>query len=99
MAAYNLLDERHEAPLSMAVRGSVEGQNNFQRSFTENFETIFSRTILSRAQLYVVPTASFNAPRLLPGGRRRRQTPDLPGINTFALPIPPSFHTPPSGTL
>jgi mono/diheme cytochrome c family protein len=85
MAAYNLLDEHHEAPLNMAVRVSIEGQNNFQRSFTENFETIFSRTILSRAQLYVVPTASFNARRLVPDGLRARQILDLPGVDTFSV--------------
>jgi mono/diheme cytochrome c family protein len=85
MAAYNLLDENHEAPLNVAVRVSVEGQNNFQRSFTENIETIFSRTIMSRAQLYVVPTASFNARRLVGGGLLSSQIPDFPGINTFSI--------------
>jgi mono/diheme cytochrome c family protein len=85
MAAYNLLDENREAPLNMAVRFSVEGQNNFQRSFTENIETIFSRTIMSRAQFYVVPTFSFNARRLAPGGLLSGQIPDFPGINTISV--------------
>jgi mono/diheme cytochrome c family protein len=85
MAAYNLLDENHEAPLNLAVRFSVEGQNNFQKSFTENIETIFSRTILSRAQLYVVPTFSFNARRLVPGGLLSDQMPDFPGVNTISV--------------
>jgi mono/diheme cytochrome c family protein len=85
MAAYNLLDENREAPLNMAVRVSVEGLNNFQKSFTENIETIFSRTILSRAQLYVVPTFSFNARRLVPGGLLSSQIPDFPGINTVSV--------------
>jgi len=85
MAAYNLLDERHEAPLNLAMRVSIEGQNNFQKSFTENFETIFSRTIMSRAQLYVVPTMSFNARRLVADGLRSRQILDFPGINTFSI--------------
>src|SRR5260370_11222640 len=69
----------------MAVRVSVEGQNNFQRGFTENIETIFSRTIKSRAQFYVVPTFSFNARRLVPGGLLSSQIPDLPGINTVSI--------------
>lgn len=85
MAAYNLLDENHEAPLNVSVRFSVEGQNNFQRSFTENIEAIFSRTILSRAQFYVVPTFSFNARRLEPGGLVSSQIPDFPGVNTFSI--------------
>jgi mono/diheme cytochrome c family protein len=85
MAAYNLLDESREAPLNMAVRVSVEGQNNFQRSFTENIETIFSRTIKSRAQFYVVPTMSFNARRLVAGGLSASQIPDIPGVNTASI--------------
>ena len=84
MAAYNFLDERREAPLNMAMRVSIEGQNNFQKSFTENIETIFSRTVMSHAQLYVVPTMSFNARRLLPGGLRARQILDSPGVNVFS---------------
>ena len=85
MAAYNLLDENREAPLNLSVRVSVEGQNNFQKGFTENIETIFSRTILSRAQLYAVPTFSFNARRLVPGGLISSQIPDFPGVNTFSI--------------
>jgi mono/diheme cytochrome c family protein len=85
MAAYSLLDENHEAPLNLAFRVSVEGRNNFQRSFTENIETILSRTILSRAQLYVVPTFSFNARRVVPGGLLSNQIADFPGINTFSI--------------
>jgi len=85
MAAYNVLEENHEAPLNLAFRVSVEGQNNFQKSFTENIETIVSRTIMSRAQLYVVPTFSFNARRLEPGGLISSQIPDFPGINTFSI--------------
>ena len=85
MVAYNLLDENHEAPLNMSVRVSVEGQNNFQKSFTENIETIFSRTITSHAQFYAVPTFSFNARRLEPGGLVSSQIPDFPGVNTFSI--------------
>ena len=85
MAAYNILDEYREAPLNLAVRVSVEGQNNFERSFTENVETIFSRTILSRAQMYVVPTVSFNARPLVPGGLSARQILDFPGVNTVSI--------------
>jgi len=85
MAAYNLLDENHEAPLNLTVRVSVEGQNNFQKSFTENIETIFSRSITSHAQFYAVPTFSFNARRLEPGGLVSSQIPDFPGVDTFSI--------------
>ena len=65
MVAYNILDERHEDPLNMAVRVSIEGQNNFRKSYTQNIEGIFSRSITSRAQFYVVPTLSFDARALV----------------------------------
>jgi uncharacterized beta barrel domain-containing protein DUF5777 len=58
MGAYNFLDERDGNPLNAAVRFSVEGQNDFSRNFTVNFEGIFSRSITPRAQVYVVPTLS-----------------------------------------
>jgi len=85
MAAYKLLDENHEAPLNLSVRVSVEGQNNFQRSFTENIETVFSRSITSHAQFYAVPTFSFNARPLEPGGLVSSQIPDFPGVDTFSI--------------
>jgi mono/diheme cytochrome c family protein len=85
MAAYKFLDENHGAPLNLSVRVSVEGQNNFQKSFTENIETIFSRSITSHAQFYAVPTFSFNARRLEPGGLVSSQIPDFPGVDTFSI--------------
>ncbi len=62
MMAYNILDEHHEDPLNLAVRVSIEGQNNFRKSYTQNIEGIFSRSITSRAQLYVVPTLVVRRP-------------------------------------
>jgi mono/diheme cytochrome c family protein len=85
MAAYNLLDEHREQPLNMAVRVSIEGQNNFEKSFTENIETIFSRTLFPHAQIYVVPTMSFNARRLVQDGLRSRQILDFPGTDTVSV--------------
>ncbi|HME10382.1 MAG TPA: DUF5777 family beta-barrel protein [Bryobacteraceae bacterium] len=87
MAAYNLLEERHGAPLNFAVRGSIEGQDNFRKSYTENLELIFSRSLGSRAQFYVVPTASFNDRRLVQGGLLSSEIPDLPGIDAFSIGI------------
>lgn len=59
-AAYNFLDEKDGYPLNLAARVSIDGQNNFATSFTENFELIVSRSLGHRAQLYVVPTFSVN---------------------------------------
>jgi len=86
MAAYNVMDEHHEAPLNMAFRLSIEGQNNFRKSFTENIEVVVSRSITSKAQFYVVPTASFNArPLTQAAGFLSSQILDLPGVDTFSI--------------
>ena len=85
MAGCDLLDEHQGAPLNVALRASIEGQNNFQKNFTENLEAIFSRSLTSHAQLYFVPTASFNDRRLVQGGLRSDEIPGLPGINAFSL--------------
>ncbi len=86
MAAYNFSDERDGHPLNSAFRFSVEGQNDFAKNFTANFEGIFSRSITRRAQIYVVPTVSLNNRRLFfPVSFRGSAIPDLPGYNSFAL--------------
>jgi len=85
MAAYNILDEHQGSPLNMAVRFSVEGQNNFRKNYTENIEAIFSRSLTSRAQIYLVPTVSFNDRPLVQSGDQSSQIPDLPGTNAFSL--------------
>jgi cytochrome c553 len=86
MAAYSILDEHHEDPLNMTVRVSIEGQNNFRKSYTQNIEGIFSRSITSRAQFYVVPTFSFDARALVQAtGFLSSDIPDMPGVNTFSI--------------
>lgn len=86
MAAYNILDEHHEDPFNLAVRVSIEGQNNFRKNYTQNIEGIVSRSITSRAQFYVVPTFSFDArPLVEASGFLSSDIPDLPGVNTFSV--------------
>lgn len=85
MAGYNTLDEHKGNPLNMMIRVSVEGQNNFRKNYTENIEGILSRSVTSRAQLYLVPTASFNDRRLVQGGFRSAQILDVPGVNAFSM--------------
>ncbi|HXY08735.1 MAG TPA: DUF5777 family beta-barrel protein [Terriglobales bacterium] len=58
--AYNFLDEKDGYPLNAAARVSIDGQNNFATSFTENLELVVSRSLGHRAQLYAVPTFSIN---------------------------------------
>lgn len=84
MAAYNLLDEHHAAPFNLAVRASIEGQDNFRKNYTENLEAIFSRSLTSHAQFYVVPTMSFNDRELLMGSLKSDQIRDVPGVNAFS---------------
>lgn len=86
LSVYNLMEEGKGSPLNMAIGLAIQGQNNFSRNFTESLEGIFSRSISSRAQLYLVPTLSIN-------NRRLQQVPtffssdihNLPGHNTFSL--------------
>jgi hypothetical protein len=58
-ARYNFLSERH-GPFNAAGRFSIDGQNNFSRNFTTNFELEVSRSIGRRAQLYAIPTLSLH---------------------------------------
>lgn len=64
-AAYHLLSEQDGKPFNAALRFSVDGQNNFQRNFTTNFELLLSRSITRRAQIYLVPTGSLHNRPLL----------------------------------
>lgn len=84
MAAYNVLDEHRQAPFNLTVRASLEGQDNFRKNYTENLEAIFSRSVTSHAQFYVVPTMSFNNRELLMGSLRSDQIRDVPGIDAFS---------------
>lgn len=56
---YNFLSERH-GPFNAAVRYSIDGQDNFSRNFTSNFELQASRSLGSHAQVYAIPTLSLH---------------------------------------
>ncbi len=84
--AYNFLDEHRGNPFNAAVRLSEDGQNDFDRNFTTNFELISSRSIRDRAQLYLVPTVSIAQRELTEKpGSLASAPPGLPGFNTFSL--------------
>ncbi len=85
MAAYNFADEHDGRPLNGAVRFSVDGENDFSKNFTANIEGIFSRSLGHKAQLYAVPTLSFQNRRLVPLNSLVDPVLDLPGINTFSV--------------
>jgi hypothetical protein len=84
--AYNFLDEHDGNPLNAAVRASLDGQNDFSKNFTTNFELMLSRTVTRRAQLYLVPTVSLQDRELISKpGTLASAPPNLPGSNTFVL--------------
>jgi len=86
MAAYNFVDEHDGRPLNGSVRFSVDGENDFSKNFTANIEGIFSRSLGHSAQLYAVPTLSFQNRRLIPPQNNLADpVPDLPGFNTFSV--------------
>jgi mono/diheme cytochrome c family protein len=85
MASYNIFDEHHEDAFNLTFRVSMEGQDNFRKNYTENLEAVFSRSLTSHAQIYFVPTVSFNDRRLVQGSLVSGQIPDEPGINAFSL--------------
>ena len=60
MAAYEVAEERLGQPLNATLRFSVDGQNDFQRNFTTNFEAIVSRSVTPQAAFYLVPTYSYH---------------------------------------
>ena len=91
MAAYNLLDEHDGQPLNAAVRVSLDGLNDFDRMFSENIEGVFSKSINIhpvKAQIYFVPTVSFNDRRLFsPSSYETSSFPSLPGYNAISIGI------------
>jgi hypothetical protein len=87
-AGYNVLDEHDGDPLNAAFRFSVEGQNDFSRNYTTDFEAIFSRSVTTRAQIYVVPAVSLHArPLAVPQRRIEDPFPYQPCQNAIAADV------------
>jgi Membrane bound beta barrel domain (DUF5777) len=85
-AAYHFLDEHDGDPLNASFRVSIDGQNDFSKNFSTNFEYMFSRSLYRHAQLYVVPTISLKNRRLISKpGSLEDAPPNLPSINSFSL--------------
>jgi mono/diheme cytochrome c family protein len=86
MAAYNVLDEYDGHPFNASFRVSIDGQDNFRKNFTTNFEGIVSRSISDKAQFYVVPTMSLGNRRLVrKTGTLASRPPNLSRIDSFSL--------------
>jgi hypothetical protein len=78
-AGVSLLDENKGKPFSAMARIGIEGRDNFRRNFTTNLELTIARSLTNRAQIYFVPTVSFNN---RPFGQTNQ---DLPGATTYAM--------------
>ena len=96
MAAYNFLDEKDGQPFNASVRFSVDGQNDFERNYTENFELLASRSIGKRAQVYVAPTFNIhNRPVLGANSALTNPPPEEPCSALLAAGIDASFKVKP----
>lgn len=96
MAAYIVSEERTGNPLTATLRFSVDGQDDFQRNFTTNFEAILSRSITSRAAVYLVPTFSYHNRPLLSATSSLSDPPQYqPCRQALANGLPPSFRVRP----
>jgi mono/diheme cytochrome c family protein len=85
MGAYNFLSESDGAPLNVAGRLSIEGQNDFDRNFAGSIEIILSRSLSRHAQFYFVPTVSVGARHLFsPDSYVSSAIPNLPGYTTVS---------------
>jgi hypothetical protein len=80
-AGASLLDENKKHPFTAMARVGLEGRDNFQRSFTTSLELTVARSVTRHAQLYFVPTLSFNNRPFGPSEL------NLPRANTMALGI------------
>ena len=88
---YRLLEERHDY-FNLTGRFSVDGQNDFERNFTSNFELITSRSLGHRAQVYAVPTFSVhNRPALSAPGILTAAPAYQPCSQQFASTVPVSL--------
>ncbi len=98
--AYHFWDEHAGNLLNATARVSLDGQNDFSKNFTPNLELILSRTVTRRAQLYLVPTVSFQARELIQkSGSLASAPPNLPGFNTFVLGVGGAFDIRPTVAL
>jgi hypothetical protein len=97
MAAYNFLDEGDGKPFNAALRFSVDGQNDLESNYTENFELVTSRSIGHRAQLYATPTLSIHQRPLLANQNNNLAdaVPNQPCSAPLAVSLPASFRARP----
>ena len=90
-AKYRFAEERRDL-LNITGRFSVDGQDNFARNFTTNFELIVSRSLTSRAQIYLDPAVSLhNRPTLAAQNSLINAPSYQPCSRSFADDVPASL--------
>ena len=92
-AGASLLDENKGHPVTAMARVGLEGRGNFQRRFTTSLELTLARSVTRHAQLYFVPTLSFNNRPFGPSEF------NLPRANTMALGMGGALHIRPTVAL
>jgi hypothetical protein len=77
-----LTQEREGHPFSSTFRIAVEGANHFTANYVTSLELAFAKSLKQRAQVYFVPTVSFNNRPIMDAFGN---LPPLPGVTTTAL--------------
>ncbi|PYV89794.1 MAG: hypothetical protein DMG05_12670 [Acidobacteria bacterium] len=78
-----LLQEAKGHPFSSTFRVAVEGANHFRENYVTSLELALARSIKKRAQVYLVPSLSFNARPLVTAFDQ--PPPKVDGENTMAI--------------
>jgi hypothetical protein len=60
---YGLQQGKHSSPLSLSLRTTIEGEDNFTERYTTNIMPVISRAFGTRAEVFVDPTFSLGIPR------------------------------------
>jgi len=58
---YHWLDEAGRSPISLSTYASVEGDDNFQKTYTYNFQTMIGRSITRYVNFFFSPAVHINA--------------------------------------
>lgn len=72
---YHLLDEAGRSPVALSTYASIEGDDNFRRRFTYNFQAMIGRSVTKYVHLFFSPAVHINTNG---NGRFNPRPEDLP---------------------
>jgi hypothetical protein len=72
---YHLLDEAGRSPVALSTYTSIEGDDNFRRRFTYNFQAMIGRSVTKYVHLFFSPAVHINTNG---NGRFNPRPEDLP---------------------